>query len=67
MYVYIYIYLHSEAFVHESIIRFLAPPPTCIDHTIAILLHVYYAIHDPPPTPPCVCHTLYSIGNGTSV
>jgi len=30
---------------------FVLPPPTCIAHTIAILLHVYCAIYDAPPAP----------------
>jgi len=41
---------YLEAFVHDSIILSL-PPPTCIARTIAILLHVYCAIYDAPPTP----------------
>jgi len=36
--------------VHESIILSL-PPSTCTARTIAILLHVYCAIYDAPPTP----------------
>ena len=32
------------------------PPPTCIPRTIAILLHVYSAVYDAPPT-----HLLYAI------
>jgi len=36
--------------VHESIILPL-PPPTCNARTIAMLLHVYCAIYDAPPTP----------------
>jgi len=49
------------SFVHISSILSL-PPPTCIARTIAILLHVYCAIYDAPPTP-CVCHAPYYIGN----
>jgi len=44
------ILVYMKAFVHESIILLL-PPPTCIACTIAILLHVYCAIYDAPPTP----------------
>jgi len=44
------ILFYFEAFVHELTIRLL-PPPTCIARTIAILLHVYCAIYDAPPTP----------------
>jgi len=36
--------------VHESIILLLLPP-ACIARTNAILLHVYCAIYDAPPTP----------------
>ena len=52
---------YFKAFVHESIILLL-PPPTCTARTIAILVHVYFAIYD-APRPPCVCHTQYNIGN----
>jgi len=41
--------------------------PACIAHTAAILLHGYWAMYDPPPDPPCVCHTPYNIGNGNIV
>ena len=44
------ILFHFETLVHESIILSL-PPPTCIARTIAMLLHVYWAIYDAPPTP----------------
>jgi len=44
------VFFHSEAFVHESIILWSLPPP-CIARTIAVLVHVYCAIYDPPPTP----------------
>ena len=44
------ILFYTKAFVHESIILLL-PPPTCIACTIAILLHIYCAIYDAPPTP----------------
>jgi len=30
---------------------FILPPPACIARTIAVLLHVYCAIYDTPPTP----------------
>jgi len=40
-------FVYFEAFVHESVIP-LPPPPTCIAHTIAVLLHDYSAIYDPP-------------------
>jgi len=37
------IFFYFESFVHESIVlSFL--PPTCIAHTVAILLHDYWAI-----------------------
>jgi len=44
------ILFYFEAFVYESIILSL-PPPTCIARTIAMLSHVYRAIHDAPPNP----------------
>jgi len=59
MYIYIHIqqvrcnpykrFVHFESFVHESIVL-LFLPPTCIAHTVAILLHDYRAIYDPPST-----------------
>ena len=45
------IWFHFAAFMWESIICLL-PPPICIVRTIAILLHVYCARYDAPPTPP---------------
>jgi len=41
--------------VHESVILLL-PTPTCIARTIAMLLHVYCAIYEAPPT-----HHLYAM------
>jgi len=41
--------VYCTDFVHERIIPFL-PLPICIAYTIAILLHGYCAIYDPPPT-----------------
>ena len=49
--------------MHESILPFVLPP-TCIAHTIARLL---CKIRPPPPTPPLLGHTLYTIGNGNLV
>jgi len=49
------ILFYFEAFVHESIILLL-PTPTCIARTIAMLLHVYCAIYEAPPT-----HLLYAM------
>ena len=57
------ILFYFEAVVHESIILLL-PPPTCIAHTIAILLHDYCAIYDPPSEPSFICHIPYNIGDG---
>jgi len=45
------ILFHFAAFMWDSILPSL-PPPTCIARTIAILLHVYCARYDAPPTPP---------------
>jgi len=42
---------HFEAVMWESIVLLL-PPPTCTARTNAILLHVYCARYDAPPTPP---------------
>ena len=43
------IFVYFEWFVNESIVlSFL--PPTCIAHTVAILLHAYWAIYHPPST-----------------
>jgi len=44
------ILFHFTALVWESIIRVLTPP-TCTAYPIAILLHDYCVIYDPPPTP----------------
>jgi len=57
---------YLEAHVHESIV-FYCPPPTRIAHTIALLLHAYCVIYDPPTDPSFVCHTLYNIGYGNIV
>ena len=43
------ILFYFEAYVHASIISLL-PPPTRIAHTIALLVHDYYAIYDLTPT-----------------
>jgi len=59
------IFVHFEAFLHESIILVL-PPPTCIAHNSAIRLHVYCTLYDLSRTPPCVCHTPCNIGNAIS-
>ena len=42
--------LYFESFVHESIVLSISRP-ACIAHTVAILLHTYWAIYDPPPPP----------------
>jgi len=34
--------------VRESIIH-VFPPPTCISHTVATLMHDYWAVYEPPP------------------
>ena len=41
--------IFSQSFVHESI-GLLVFRPACIAHTVAILLHGYWAIYDPPST-----------------
>jgi len=60
------ILLYFDAFVHDSIIRSLAPP-TCIARTIAIPLYLHCAIYDALPTPRFVCHTPYNISIGNIV
>ena len=44
------ILFYLKAFVHESIIL-LSPPPACMAHTVAVVLHVYCAIYGAPPIP----------------
>jgi len=41
------IFFYFESFVHESIVLSFSRP-ACIAHTVAILLHDYSAIYDPP-------------------
>jgi len=53
------IFVYIKAFVHERIIPFL-PLPICIAHTIAILLHGYCAIYDPPQPPSCMPYTIHN-------
>jgi len=50
------IFVYFKALVHERIILFLPLP-------VAILLHEYCAIYD-PPQPPFECQTPYAIGIG---
>jgi len=42
------IFFYFLSFVHESIVPFFRP--VCIAHTVAIQLHGYGAIYDPPST-----------------
>jgi len=49
------IFFHFEAVVHESIIISF-PPPTCIAHPGAILLHDYWTVYDSDSDLPCVCY-----------
>jgi len=44
--------------VHESTIL-SCPPPTCIAHPGAMLLHDYWAVYDPPSDISFVYHTPY--------
>jgi len=57
--------------VRESIISLPPPPLTRIAHTIALLLHDYYAVYDltptPRPTPLWVFHTPYNIDHNNIV
>jgi len=56
------IFVHFEAFMHEPTTPSL-PPPACIAHLGAILLHDYWTVYDSPSDLPFVCYTLYNIGN----
>jgi len=56
------IFVDFEAIVHESTIRPF-PPPTCIGHPGAILLHDYWTVYDSPSDLPFVCYTPFNIGN----
>ena len=56
------IFVYFEAVVHESTILSF-PPPTCIAHLGAILLHDDWAVHDSPSDLPFVCYTPDTIGN----
>jgi len=60
------ILVYFEAVVHESTVR-VFPPPTCIAHPGAILVHDYWTVYDPSSDLPCVCYTPYTIGNGNIV
>ena len=44
------IFFYVEAFVHESNIL-ISPPPTCIGHSAAILLHDHWAVYHTSATP----------------
>jgi len=57
------IFFYFGAFVHESI-NLLVPHPTCVAHTIALLLHDYCAMYDPPSTPLvyAIHHTVLAMG-----
>jgi len=51
------IFFYYESFMHESIILSF-PQPTCIAHTVAVLLHGYCAICAPPQPPFCMLYTI---------
>jgi len=54
------IFVYFEAVVHET--SFL-PPPTCIAHRGAILVHDCWTVYDSPSDFPFVCYTPHTIGN----
>jgi len=56
------IFFYVEAFVHESIILSF-PSPTRIGHTVAIQMHTYWAVYEPPSDLLFVCHIPCNIGN----
>jgi len=60
------IFFHLFVCVQESAIRSF-PPPTCIGHTVATLMHDDWAVYEPPPDLRCVCLTPYNIGDGNIV
>ena len=43
------IFFYVSSFVHESIVLSFFRP-ACIAHAVAILVHDYWAIYDPPST-----------------
>jgi len=60
------LYAIVSSFVHESIVLAFFWL-SCIAHTVALLLHDYWAIYDPPLDLPFVCHAPYQIGNNNIV
>jgi len=60
------ILFHFKALLWESIIL-SSPPPTCIAHPGAIVLHEYWTVYDSPSDLPFVCYTQYKIGNNNIV
>ena len=46
---------------------FHPPPPTCIVHPGAVLLHDYWTVYDSPPDLPFVCYTPSNIRNNNIV
>ena len=60
------ILVYFEAVLHKSTILSF-PPPTCIAHLGAILLHDYWTVYDSPSDLPFVCYTPYKIGNNKIV
>ena len=60
------IFVYYEAVVHESCILAF-PPPTCIAHPGAVLLHDYWTAYDFPSDLSFVCYAPYTIGNNNIV
>jgi len=54
------IFVYFEAVVHESAILSF-PPPTCVVHPGAILLHDYWTVFHSPSDLPCAYYTPYTI------
>ena len=52
------ILVYFEAVVHESTILSF-PPPTCIAHPGAMLLHNHWTVYDPPSDLPFVCCAIH--------
>jgi len=55
-------FIYSTAVVYKSTILSF-PPPTCIAHPGAILLHDYWTVYDSLFDLPSVCYTSYISGN----
>jgi len=60
------IFVYVEAVLHKSTILSF-PPPTCIAHPAAVLLHDDWTVYDSLSDLPFVCYTPYNIGHNNIV